>query len=194
MQNHEEDSLRFHSEDDTAHCSITPLSHTKLLNHDLSKENMSAAYEELAAVVGAENVVSDRETLQAHSSTPWSPSPPSQSPHLVVLPSNTSEAKAIMRICSKRKVPAVGYSGGTSFSGALTATRGGICIDFNRMNKIIAVHAEDLDVVVQPAVGWQSLNAVLEQQSLFFPPDPGPGAKIGGMVRMDHSICLYFEG
>ncbi len=54
------------------------------------------------------------------------------------------------------------YSGGTSFSGALTATRGGFCIDFHRMDKTVAVHVEDMDIVVQPAVEWQSLNAVLE--------------------------------
>ena len=54
------------------------------------------------------------------------------------------------------------------------------------MNRIIAVHAEDMDVVVQPAVGWQSLNAALEQHGLFFSPDPGPRANIGGMVRLKH--------
>jgi len=56
----------------------------------------------------------------------------------------------------------VDYSGGTSFSGALTATRGGFCIDFPRMDKTVAVHAEDMDILVQLAVEWQSLNAVLE--------------------------------
>ncbi len=67
--------------------------------------------------------------------------------------------------------------------GALAATRGGICIDFNRMNKILAVHQEDMDVVVQPAVGWEDLNVRLGEHNLFFPPDPAPGAKIGGMVN-----------
>jgi len=37
-------------------------------------------------------------------------------------------------------------------------------------------------VVVQPAVGWENLNAELSKEGLFFPPDPGPGAMIGGMV------------
>ncbi|SPJ75657.1 related to D-lactate dehydrogenase, mitochondrial precursor [Fusarium torulosum] len=50
------------------------------------------------------------------------------------------------------------------------------------MDKILALHKEDLDVVVQPAVGWQELNDQLAQDNLFFPPDPGPGAMIGGMV------------
>ena len=50
------------------------------------------------------------------------------------------------------------------------------------MDKIIQLHKDDLDVVVQPAVGWQDLNEELAKDGLFFPPDPGPGAMIGGMV------------
>jgi D-lactate dehydrogenase (cytochrome) len=50
------------------------------------------------------------------------------------------------------------------------------------MDKILKLHTEDLDVVVQPAVGWEHLNEELAKSNLFFPPDPGPGAMIGGMV------------
>ncbi|KAG7117941.1 hypothetical protein HYQ44_006064 [Verticillium longisporum] len=50
------------------------------------------------------------------------------------------------------------------------------------MNKVLALHKDDLDVVVQPAVGWEALNDQLGASGLFFPPDPGPGAMIGGMV------------
>ncbi|KAL9617811.1 MAG: hypothetical protein Q9160_007416 [Pyrenula sp. 1 TL-2023] len=55
------------------------------------------------------------------------------------------------------------------------------------MNKIVALHKEDLDVVVQPAVGWKELNEHLAPQGLFFPPDPSPDAKIGGMIAMSCS-------
>lgn len=54
-----------------------------------------------------------------------------------------------------------------------------MCVDFGRMDKVVAVHEEDMDVVVQPGVEWQDLNRVLEGKGLFFPPDPGPGARIG---------------
>lgn len=74
------------------------------------------------------------------------------------------------------------FSGGTSLEGHFAPTRGGVCIDFSRMNQILAIHKGDLDAVVQPAVGWEHLNDVLEKDGLFFPPDPGPGAMIGGMV------------
>ncbi len=87
-----------------------------------------------------------------------------------------------MKICHQRRIPVTGYSGGTSIEGHYAATRGGICIDFGRMDKILKLHKEDLDVIVQPALGWELLNEELAEEGLFFPPDPGPGAMIGGMV------------
>jgi D-lactate dehydrogenase (cytochrome) len=100
----------------------------------------------------------------------------------VVYPGTTEEVSEVMKICHQRKIPVTAYSGGTSLEGHFTPTRKGISIDFGRMNKVLALHEEDLDVVVQPAVGWEELNNELSDRGLFFPPDPGPGAMIGGMV------------
>lgn len=45
-----------------------------------------------------------------------------------------------------------------------------------------------MDVVVQPAVSWMDLNEKIKYSGLFFPVDPGPSAKIGGMVGTN---CRY---
>jgi D-lactate dehydrogenase (cytochrome) len=76
----------------------------------------------------------------------------------------------------------VPFSGGTSLEGALAATKGGVCLDFSRIDKILAVHKRDMDAAVQPGVGWQLLNEELEKDDLFSLIDPGPGVCIGGMV------------
>ncbi len=47
---------------------------------------------------------------------------------------------------------------------------------------MLALHKDDLDAVVQPGLGWEDLNEQLAEHGLFFPPDPGPGAQIGGMI------------
>ncbi|KAL9003285.1 MAG: hypothetical protein Q9188_003845 [Gyalolechia gomerana] len=156
--------------------------------HQISEENVDGAHKELVALLSSECVLVDNDILRAHSSTPWSPAPPTQSPTLVVTPRSTPDVSQIMKICSRRRIPVTAYSGGTSFAGALTATRRGICIDFQKMDKILAVHENDMDVVVQPGVGWQDLNRDLEPRGLFFPPDPGAGARIGGMVRDAHYL------
>lgn len=66
--------------------------------------------------------------------------------------------------------------------GALASTRRGLCIDFSKMDQVLAIHQDDFDIVVQPGVEWQELNARLRETGLFFPPDPSPGAKIEGMA------------
>ncbi|KAF2180332.1 d-lactate dehydrogenase-like protein [Zopfia rhizophila CBS 207.26] len=164
--------------------STTPLYETTPPNHDISSSNLQAAWSDFREIVGRENLSLEKSELESHSGSLWSshPSSPDDLPFCVVKPASTEEVSKIMKVCNERKIPVTAYSGGTSLEGHFAATRGGICIDFSRMNKILALHAQDLDVVVQPAVGWELLNEELAKSNLFFPPDPGPGAMIGGMV------------
>ncbi|KAJ4324317.1 D-lactate ferricytochrome c oxidoreductase [Neodidymelliopsis sp. IMI 364377] len=55
------------------------------------------------------------------------------------------------------------------------------------MKSIITLHEDDLDVIVQPGLGWVDLNEQLKNKSIFFPVDPAPGASIGGMIAMSCS-------
>jgi len=145
---------------------------------------MEAAWADFVEIVGKENVSTVETDLEYHAGSEWSShlNKGAERPFLVVYPESTEQVSEIMKICHRRRIPATGYSGGTSLEGHFAATRGGICIDFGRMGKILKLHKEDMDVVVQPAVGWEMLNEELAKENLFFPPDPGPGAMIGGMV------------
>jgi D-lactate dehydrogenase (cytochrome) len=136
------------------------------------------------AILGAENVSTQKSDLEYHSGSEWSShtATPGELPFLIVYPETTEEVSRIMKICHQRRIPVTAFSGGTSIEGNFTPTRGGISIDFRRMDKILALHKNDLDIVVQPALGWEVLNEELAKDNLFFPPDPGPGAMIGGMV------------
>jgi len=105
-----------------------------------------------------------------------------QPPDAVVFPHSTEEVSQIVKTCAAHKVPVIPYGTGTSLEGHVNAPAGGISVDVGQMNQILAVHAEDLDCVIQPGVTREDLNTYLRDQGLFFPIDPGANASLGGMT------------
>ncbi|KAK1562690.1 hypothetical protein Q3G72_015795 [Acer saccharum] len=115
-------------------------------------------------------------------------------PDIVVFPRSEEEVSKIAKCCVKHKVPIVPYGGATSIEGHTLSPNGGVCIDMSLMNSVKALHVEDMDVVVEPGIGWMELNEYLEPYGLFFPLDPGPGASIGGMcaTRCSGSLAVRY--
>ncbi len=107
---------------------------------------------------------------------------PSQLPDAVVFPHTTEEVQNIVKTCAKYKVPIIPFGTGTSLEGGVNAPAGGISVDLQQMDKIIAVNSEDLDCVVEPGVTREQLNEYLRDTGLFFPIDPGANASLGGMA------------
>jgi D-lactate dehydrogenase (cytochrome) len=105
-----------------------------------------------------------------------------QPPDAVVYVSSTDDVRGVVTICAEHNVPIIPFGAGTSLEGHVNAPLGGISIDLMEMNRIIAVHAEDLDCVVEPGVTRKQLNEYLRDQGLFFPIDPGADVSLGGMV------------
>lgn len=133
----------------------------------------------LAAMLG-NRLVTSLAVRQQHASTlTWIDN---QAPDMVVFPENTEEISAIVRLCGAHDVPLVPFGTGTSLEGHVNAPFGGVCVDTSMMKRIIAVHAEDLDCVIEPGVTRKMLNEHLRDVGLFFPIDPGADASLGGMA------------
>ena len=107
---------------------------------------------------------------------------PNQPPDAVVFARSEAEVVEIVKICAKHGCPVVPFGAGTSLEGHLNAAFGGVSIDLSAMDAIVAVHAEDLDVVIQPGIRRKALNEQLRDTGLFFPIDPGADATLGGMA------------
>lgn len=102
-------------------------------------------------------------------------------PAAVVFAESTAEVADAVRLCSEHGTPVIPFGVGSSLEGHLLAVQGGVSIDVGRMNKLLAVNAEDLTVTVQPGVTRKQLNDEIRDTGLFFPIDPGADATLGGM-------------
>lgn len=143
---------------------------------------MERAIAELRYALGDDAISTDDEDLHLHGYSEWSSINIDQLPVAVAYPKSTEEVSQLAKICHKYRIPMIPYSGGSSLEANFSAPFGGMSVDFSFMDRVISLHADDMDVVVQPSVPWMSLNEQIKDSGLFFPVDPGPSARIGGMV------------
>jgi D-lactate dehydrogenase (cytochrome) len=139
-----------------------------------------AAIAALTAAFGHNRVVTAQAVREQHGNTvTWLANQP---PDAVIFPQSTEEVQQIVRICAEHGMPIVAFGTGSSLEGHVNAPEGGVSLDFRDMNKVLAVHAEDLDCVIEPGVTRKALNEHLRDSGLFFPIDPGADASLGGMA------------
>jgi D-lactate dehydrogenase (cytochrome) len=143
------------------------------------REAVEAVIAQLAQKFG-NRLVTSRAVREQHANTvTWIDNQP---PDAVVFPQGTEDVQEMVRLCSAARVPVTAFGTGTSLEGQVNAPRGGVSLDFRDMNRVLAVHAEDLDCVIEPGITRKQLNEHLHDQGVFFPIDPGADASLGGMA------------
>jgi len=158
-----------------------------------NRTGMLHAAEEIAQALGEDAVCYDHDVLEHHGHSDWSTSNSANRAVAVVYPKSTEDVSAIARICHRRNVPMVPFGAGSSVEGSFSQPHSGICLDFSYMDKIVAFHPDDMDVVVQPGLNWVDLNNHIASSGLFAPMDPSPTATVGGMVSTNCSGTNAFR-
>nr|WP_047997178.1 FAD-linked oxidase C-terminal domain-containing protein [Puniceibacterium sp. IMCC21224] len=138
-----------------------------------------AAQEALTALLGTRLVTSDADRAQHGRNETHFPETP---PDAVAYPQTTAEVAQIISICARHGCPVTAVGAATGLEGQHLPVQGGISLDMGQMNRVLAVNAEDLNVVVQPGLTRIALNTALRDTGLFFPVDPGADASLGGMA------------
>lgn len=108
-------------------------------------------------------------------------------PEAVMWPATKDEVSGILQYADSNRIPVTGWGSGSSLEGNPIPLERGIVLDFSRMNRILDLRVEDFQADVEPGVIYQDLNKSLRHQGLFFPPDPGARATIGGMIANNAS-------
>jgi D-lactate dehydrogenase (cytochrome) len=141
--------------------------------------SIRTAIVELRKVLG-DQIVTAKADLEIHGAneTHFAAMPPDA----VFYPEDTQQVSIALAICHEHDCPVIPWGTGTSLEGHALAVQGGLTVDMCRMNKVLKVHSEDMDVIVQPGITRQDLNTELRATGLFFPIDPGANASLGGMA------------
>ncbi|MGD8458616.1 MAG: FAD-binding oxidoreductase [Anaerolineales bacterium] len=141
--------------------------------------------EYLESLVGSEHISVKPPDLDQHAKDESFHEP--HRPSAVVWPHTAEEISAILQYANSELIPVTPWGAGTSLEGNPIPIYGGIVLDTLRMDQVIEIHPDDFQVVVQAGVRYKDLNEHLGRQGLFFAPDPGANASIGGMIANNAS-------
>lgn len=101
----------------------------------------------------------------------------------LVFPTSTKEVSRVMEFAFKHDIPVTPRGAGTNLVGSTVPTQGGIVLDLSKMNHILEIDQETMTAVVEPGVVLEELQKAVEEEGLFYPPDPGEKtATIGGNI------------
>lgn len=139
-------------------------------------------YQEFKSILGEEFVLTDAESLEKHGHD--------ETEHLLFIPQvvlrprTTEEISRIMRICNEHLIPVTPRGAGTGLSGGALPHLGGVLISTDRMNVILDIDEQNLQVTTEPGVITEVLQNAVKEKGLFYPPDPSSRGScfIGGNI------------
>ena len=127
-------------------------------------------HDQLVQAVGARYVLTEASSLLAYESDALTLF--RCEPSAVVLPDNVQELQACVRALHAARVPFAARGAGTGLSGGLLVPAGGVILALGRMNRVLALDAEEGWARCEPGV----VNAVLGRHAaphgLRYAPDP----------------------
>ncbi len=123
----------------------------------------------------------DPETCQQYAGDKWKAV---HLPEAVALPRTTRSVAAILRFANQHRIPVTPRGAGCGYAGGCVPVHGGLVLSLARLNRIKEISAADFVAVVQPGIITEKLQAAVEKQGLFYPPDPASRAEchIGGNI------------
>jgi D-lactate dehydrogenase (cytochrome) len=134
----------------------------------------------LKQAIGESHVSTGESNLDLHSKDESYHEP--HRPDVVVWPQKTEDVVAAVKLADRKGYAVTAWCAGTSLEGNPIPVKGGIVLDFTEMNRVLEVREKDLQVDVEVGIQYRELNNQLRHYGLFFPPDPGAWAAIGGMI------------
>lgn len=130
----------------------------------------------MANIVGPDDVATRQDELIGYSRDAF----PGEgaTPDAVVRTGSKDEIRDVLTWANDHGVPVVPRAMGTSLTGAVIPTQGGIVMDVRPMDDIVELNPDDMYARVQPGVHWEALNEAAGEHGLHLPVDPGSSSVV----------------
>lgn len=148
-----------------------------------SKNNLIKKMQEY---ISKENVLYSYDELFTYSTDSTNITNPEELADVIVFPSDVKQVSKIMEYAYNNSIAVIARSAGTNLCGACIPKKGGIILDFSKMNKILEINKDNLICKVEPGVVIEDLQKEVEKYNLFYPPDPSnlKVSMIGGSIGL----------
>jgi len=117
-------------------------------------------------------------------------------PLCVVLPTNTEEVSAVLKVCHEMGVPVVPRGSGTSLAGGALPTADSVILGVARMNDVLETDYANRFIRVQSGRTNLSVTGAVEDEGFFYAPDPSSqlACAIAGNIAMNSggAHCLKY--
>jgi FAD/FMN-containing dehydrogenase len=144
----------------------------------------------LISLLGRDRVLVDPEALAPYREDFTEADP--RDPSAVAFATTTEEVQAIVREAGRTRTPLTARVAGTNVGGLAIPAQGGVVLDLSRMDRVLAVHEEDMVAVIEPGVTQIGLKEHLARAGLpltfgfsLAPPDTSvlANALLGGLTN-----------
>ncbi len=148
----------------------------------MTNPDNSALFHELSSLVGTEAMLTDPASIRAYDCDGYTPA--RNGPLAVVLPANTEQVSAIIRLCARLGLWFTPRGSGTGLSGGSTPMCGGIIISTTRLNRILHIDVPNRRLTAQAGVVNTYLSRAVKADKLHYAPDPSSqgACTVGGNV------------
>ena len=151
-------------------------------SHEMFNRLTDEHLDKLRNIIGDQFVATDSDTLDLASRDETEDL--SFAPDVVVRPRTADEISRILKFANEARIPVTPRGGGTGLSGGALPVKGGIVLSMERFDSVLEIDKENLFVTVEAGVITENLQNAVEEECLFYPPDPASRGTcfIGGNI------------
>ena len=150
---------------------------------------------DLKTIIKSNNILTSEEECYCYATDATNLIKSSESPDVVVFVESIEDVQKVLKFAYKNEIPVVSRGAGTNMVGACTTNKGGIVLNFSKMNKILEINPSNMTARVQPGVILGDLKTAVEGLGLFFPPDPSnyKVSTVGGAIAQSSGGAMTFK-